>query len=260
MLTVISPAKSLNEAPVAVTPTEPGFADEALKLAKTGRNLTLTELKGLMDLSDALARLNRDRFRAFKADPARADVTPAAWLFAGDTYQGLEAATLDADALRWADDHLRILSGLYGLLAPRDGIQPYRLEMGTRLATRRGKSLYEFWGDRIAKALNAQAEAVGTGWLLNCASQEYFAAADHPKLRLKVVTPVFLEEKDGARKTVSFYAKRARGALARFAQEVRVTEPAALRDFRTGGYRFDAEASTGERPIFARPWPESAAA
>jgi len=257
MLTVISPAKSLNEAPVAVTPTEPLFAHEALKLAKTGRNLTLKDLKGLMDLSDDLARLNRDRFRAFKSAPERSDVTPAAWLFAGDTYQGLEAATMDDDALRWADDHLRILSGLYGLLAPRDGIQPYRLEMGTRLATRRGKSLYDFWGDRIARALNAQAEEIGADWLLNCASKEYFAAADHPKLKLKVITPAFYEEKGGKRQMVSFFAKRARGAMARFAQEVRAEGPEALKGFETGGYRFDPEASTEGKPVFARPYPES---
>ncbi len=255
MLIVLSPAKSLTLEPTGVTPTEPAFGAEALRLAKTARNLPLKDLKALMSLSDDLARLNRDRFRAFKAEPRPDDLWPAALMFAGDTYQGLEARTLEADTLAWAPDRLRILSGLYGLLRPLDGIQPYRLEMGTRLKTRRGQTLYAFWGDRIAKALNAQAEAVGTGWLLNCASLEYFGAADHPKLRLQVVTPAFYEEKGGKRQMVSFFAKRARGALARHVLEHRITAPADLASFSSGGYRLDAEASTETAPVFARPYP-----
>ena len=142
MLTVISPAKSLDEGPApAVTVTEPRFATDAMRLARTARNLSLKDLRGLMDISDDLARLNRDRFRVFSESPEV--VHPAVFLFDGDTYRGLEARTLDGDALRWAEGHLRILSGLYGLLRPFDGIQPYRLEMGSRLKTRRGKSLYD---------------------------------------------------------------------------------------------------------------------
>ncbi len=256
MLIVISPAKSLDETPVAVNPTEPVFADDALRLAKTARNLTLRDLKGLMGLSDDLARLNRGRFRDYKAEPARSDVKPAALLFNGDTYVGLEAGTLSDDDLRWAQERLRILSGLYGLLRPLDGIQPYRLEMGSRLKTRRGKSLYDFWGDRIAKRLNDEAEAMGTGILLNCASQEYFGAADHPKLKLRVVTPTFLEERSGRQSVVSFFAKRARGAMARFAVQNRISDPTELRDFGTGGYAYDPEASTEESPVFVRDYPE----
>ncbi|SLN33400.1 peroxide stress protein YaaA [Roseisalinus antarcticus] len=256
MLIVISPAKSLNEAPVDVRPSEPVFADEALRLARTARNLTLKDLRSLMSISEDLARLNRDRFRDFSAEPGPDEIKPAALMFAGDTYQGLEAATLAEGDMAYAQEHLRILSGLYGLLRPLDGIQPYRLEMGSRLKTRRGKSLYDFWGDRIAKALNQQAEDMGTDILLNCASQEYFGATDHKALKLRVITPAFYEDKGGKRQMVSFYAKQARGAMARFAVETRATEPADLEGFETGGYRFDPEASEDGKPVFVRPYPE----
>lgn len=255
MLTVLSPAKSLTEEDLPqVALTEPRFAADALRLAKTARNLTLGDLKGLMHLSDSLAKLNRDRFRAYQDAPEAPH--PAVFLFDGDTYKGLEARTLDADALHWALGHLRLLSGLYGLLRPFDGIQPHRLEMGTRLKTRRGKSLYDYWGDQVAKALNADAEAAGVDVLLNCASQEYFKAADRKALKLRVITPVFMDETKGKLGVVSFWAKRARGAMARFVCENRITDPAALRDFDLGGYAYDAEASRADAPVFVR-WAEA---
>ncbi|RYG91159.1 peroxide stress protein YaaA [Loktanella sp. IMCC34160] len=257
MLTVISPAKSLDLDPVGIDPTQPEFSEDALRLAKTSRNLTLGDLKKLMSISDDLARLNRDRFRDFMADPTPDRVKPAAFIFNGDTYQGLEAKTLSKDDLRWAQDHLRILSGLYGLLRPLDGIQPYRLEMGSRLKTRRGKSLYDYWGDTIAKALNAQADAVGTDTLINCASQEYFGAADTKALKLRVVTPQFYEDKDGKPRIVSFFAKRARGAMARFIVENRLTDAEAIKGFESGGYRFDPELSEGNNLAFVRPYPDA---
>ena len=257
MLTVLSPAKSLDMEPVAVAPTEPGFAADATRLAKTARNLTLARLKGLMGLSDDLARLNRDRFRDFAEAPQGDRVKPAVLAFAGDTYRGLAARTLSEDDLRWAQERLRILSGLYGLLRPLDGIQPYRLVMGARLKTRRGQSLYDYWGDNLAKALNRQAEAVGADLLLNCASREYFSVAGRPALKLRVVTPVFLEEKDGRARMVSFFAKRARGAMARFVIENRLTEAEGLRDFAVGGYACDAERSAPDRPVFVRPCPDA---
>lgn len=259
MLTVISPAKSLDLDPVGIDPTQPEFAEDALRLAKTSRNLTLGDLKKLMSISDDLARLNRDRFRDFMADPTPDRVKPAAFIFNGDTYQGLEAKTLSEDDLRWAQDHLRILSGLYGLLRPLDGIQPYRLEMGSRLKTRRGKSLYDYWGDAIAKALNAQATAVGTDTLVNCASQEYFGAADTRALKLRVVTPQFFEDKDGKPRIVSFFAKRARGAMARFITENRLMDAEAIKGFESGGYRFDPDLSEGDTVAFVRPYPDAAA-
>ncbi|WP_037293154.1 peroxide stress protein YaaA [Roseobacter sp. CCS2] len=255
MLVVVSPAKSLDMDPVDVTATAPDFQDDAVRLSKTAKNLTLTELKGLMSISDDLARLNRDRFNAFAASPDADATKPAALAFNGDTYQGLEAKTLTEDDLAWAQDHLRILSGLYGLLRPLDAIQPYRLEMGSRLKTRRGKSLYEYWGDTIAKALNAQAEAVGADTLINCASQEYFGAADTKALKLRVITPVFVEVKDDKPRIVSFFAKRARGAMARFMVENRVTDADGIKGFTSGGYAYDPDLSEGDKWVFVRDYP-----
>jgi len=253
MLIVISPAKRLDWSDRSVDLTTPDFLDQANSLARTMRGRTLTELKGLMDLSDDLAKLNRDRYRDYADEPDADALRPAALAFAGDTYQGLEADTLDADELDWAQDHLRILSGLYGVLRPLDGIQPYRLEMGSRLKTRRGKNLYEYWGDDPAKALKKQAEEVGTDTLINCASQEYFGAVNTDKLGLQVITPTFLEEKNGKAKIVSFFAKKARGSMARFIITRRVTDPEGIKDFDLGGYQYNEEASTKDKPVFVRP-------
>ena len=257
MLVVISPAKRLDWAERDVPVTQPDFQKDAVRLAKTARNLTLGNLKGLMDLSDDLARLNRDRFRSFETEPDTLATRPAALAFAGDTYQGLEATSLDADELAWAQDHLRILSGLYGVLRPLDAIQPYRLEMGSRLKTRRGTSLYDYWGDQLSKTLNRQAKAMGTSFLVNCASQEYFGAVDPKTLALQVVTPVFMEEKgDGnAPKIVSFFAKKARGAMARFIVQNRLVDAEGLKEFDLGGYAYKPALSTQENPVFVRPYP-----
>lgn len=255
MLVTISPAKRLDWAERDVDVTYPDFQDDAIRLAKTMRGQTLGDLKKLMSLSDDLAKLNRDRFRDFQDDPA-ADVSrPAALAFAGDTYQGLEATSLDAEELAWAQDHLRILSGLYGVLRPLDAIQAYRLEMGSRLKTRRGKNLYDYWGSQIAKALNAQGQAAGTDVLVNCASQEYFGAVDPKALKLRLITPVFMEDKGGAPKVVSFFAKRARGAMARYVIQHRLSDPDALKDFDSGGYAYQPELSTPDKPVFLRPYP-----
>ena len=253
MLVVISPAKRLDWTERDVAMTAPDFEADALRLAKTGRNLTRRDLKALMDLSDDLAKLNHDRFRAFTDQPGPGDLRPAAFAFAGDTYMGLEAATLEPEELAFAQDHLRILSGLYGLLRPLDAIQPYRLEMGSRLRTRRGATLYDYWRDQIAKALNAQAEAVGTDVLVNCASQEYFGAVPLKALKPRVITPQFMEDKNGTPRIVSFFAKRARGAMARFVVQNRLTDPAVLRDFDSGGYVWRADLSEPDRPVFVRP-------
>ncbi|AAV93437.1 peroxide stress protein YaaA [Ruegeria pomeroyi] len=254
MLVVISPAKRLDWAERDVATTEPAFQDDAVRLAKTARNLTLGDLKKLMGLSDDLARLNRDRFREF-ADAPGADVTrPAALAFAGDTYQGLEAASLDSEEMDWAQQHLRILSGLYGVLRPLDAIQAYRLEMGSRLKTRRGTSLYDYWGDQLSRTLNAQADEIGTDVLVNCASQEYFGAVDPKALKLRVITPVFMEDKGGAPKIVSFFAKKARGAMARYIVQRRLTDPQALSEFDSGGYQYNADLSAPDKPVFLRPY------
>jgi cytoplasmic iron level regulating protein YaaA (DUF328/UPF0246 family) len=259
MLVVISPAKRLDWDARDVDVTQPDFQEDAIRLAKTARNLTLGKLKALMDLSDDLARLNRDRFQAFDDAPAADMTRPAALAFAGDTYQGLEAASLSADELNWAQEHLRILSGLYGVLRPLDAIQPYRLEMGSRLKTRRGSNLYDYWRDDLSKALNAQAQVVGADVLINCASQEYFGAVAPKALKLRVVTPQFMEDKGDGKgpRIVSFFAKKARGAMARFIVQNRLTDADSIKDFDVGGYAFQPDASTPDKPLFIRDYPAS---
>lgn len=256
MLTVISPAKSLDWDPVEVNATAPEFQEDAIRLAKTSRNLTLGALKDLMSISDDLARLNRDRFKAFQNEPSGEVTKPAALAFNGDTYQGLEAKTLSDDDLAYAQKHLRILSGLYGLLRPLDAIQPYRLEMGSRLKTRRGKNLYDYWGTTLSEALNDLGAAQNTDTLVNCASQEYFNAADTKALKLRVITPVFMELKDDRPRIVSFFAKRARGAMARHIVENRVTDLDGLRAFSSGGYAYEGNLSEGDKVVFLRDYPK----
>lgn len=260
MLTVISPAKRLNEKPHDLHGLEtsaPDFSSDANRLAKIARGLSPQDLCRLMDISPKLGTLNHDRFHAFGPKNA---AYPAAFLFDGDTYAGLEARTMETDTLRWAQNHLRILSGLYGLLRPLDLVQPYRLEMGSRLENPKGKDLYAFWGSKLAKALNAQAEEVGAKALVNCASTEYFTAVDQKTLKLPLITPVFLEERDGEAKIISFWAKKARGAMARFISLHRLSDPADLQGFDLGGYRFRADQSDATRLVFSRKIVEATAA
>ncbi len=264
MLTVISPAKRLDQTvralPNGLVTSQPELGADAARLAKVAKALSAGDLCRLMGISPALGQLNRDRFKAYRARPAPEATWPAAFLFAGDTYAGLEASTMEPDALRWAQGHLRILSGLYGLLRPLDAIQPYRLEMGSRLANPKGADLYAFWGDRLAKALNAQATVVGTSVLINCASAEYFGAVDRKRLKLQVITPVFLEDRGGEARIISFWAKKARGAMARFVADHQLTDPADLRGFDAGGYRYDARLTKGDAWVFMRPAVEVEAA
>ncbi len=251
MLTVISPAKRLNETAhqTDVIATKPDFANDALRLVKVARELSVEDLCALMDISPALGQLNHARFKAFHADtPGQ----PAAFTFDGDTYAGLEARRMEPDTLLWAQGRLRILSGLYGLLRPLDAIQPYRLEMGSKLANAKGADLYAYWGSKIAKALNAVAAEQGAKALINCASAEYFGAVDLKVLKLAVVTPVFLEERNGEAKVVSFWAKKARGAMARFISQHHLTDPADLRGFDVGGYTYSPAQSDATRLVFSR--------
>ncbi|MDP4632459.1 MAG: peroxide stress protein YaaA [Alphaproteobacteria bacterium] len=252
MLVVISPAKKLNMQPFEdIVPTQPIFGDEANELADVMQNLSLDKLQSLMGISENLAKLNADRFAHFGSQ----DKKPAVLAFAGDTYLGLEAATLEPDEMAWAQNHLRVLSGLYGVLRPLDAIEPYRLEMGSRLATKRGKSLYHYWGTKIAEALNAQAAATGSDLLLNCASKEYFGAVDLASLALPVVTPIFLENKNGKAKIVSFYAKKARGAMARFVVQNRLKIKDDLKGFAAGGYCYQPDQSDADHLVFEREAP-----
>lgn len=255
MLIVLSPAKALDftRPPVSAPLTMPQLTDDTAELAKVTRKLTAADLKRLMSLSESLAKLNRERFQAF--DAAADDGLQAAFAFNGDVYAGLRARELDKKSLAWAQNHVRILSGLYGLLRPLDAIQPYRLEMGTRLKTKRGQSLYDFWGDKVSQALNEAARGHKDKTLVNCASGEYFGAVDRAALKLPVVSCRFLEEKDGERRIISFYAKKARGLMARYAIDNRVDRAAELRGFDVDGYRFAPELSTDEELTFARPQP-----
>ncbi|WP_426028644.1 peroxide stress protein YaaA [Brevundimonas sp. TWP2-3-4b2] len=253
MLIVLSPAKRLDftEGPATAPATAPRFAEDTATLSKTTRRLTRADLRRLMSISDTLADLNRQRFQAFEPESVDAGVE-AAFAFAGDVYEGLKARELDPSSLTWAQDRLRILSGFYGLLRPLDRIQPYRLEMGTRLKTRRGSSLYDFWGDRLSKQLNADAEGQTDPTLINLASQEYFGAVDAKALKLPVVTPQFRESKDGESRIISFFAKKARGGMARFAIDERIERAQDLKAFDRDGYRFDKTASSDTDWIFTR--------
>ncbi|HTK34777.1 MAG TPA: peroxide stress protein YaaA [Caulobacteraceae bacterium] len=256
MLFVLSPAKTLDftPAPADLPVTAPEMKADIAKLAATTRKLTAGDLRRLMDISGKLADLNVARFKAFK--PRADDLgVPAALAFAGDVYVGLDARTLDHEALVWAQDHVRILSGLYGLLRPLDRIQPYRLEMGARLATDRGTNLYDFWGDRLAKALNKAAKDHADRTLVNLASQEYFGAVDAQALKLPLVTCHFKQEQDGLVRNVSFYAKTARGLMTRYAVENRLEDAQALKGFDAAGYRFRPDLSDARDWVFLRPHP-----
>ena len=247
MIAVLSPAKTLDYASgfPEVTVTKPRFAAEALTLAAAAAKFTAPKLAALMHISPKLATLNVERFRTFPDQPER----PALYAFAGDVYTGLEAATLEPEAVAYAQDHVRVLSGLYGLLRPLDAMRPYRLEMGTRWAPRR-KALTDWWGDRIATALAEDVAAEGSGTILNLASQEYWAAvAGKLPANVRVIGFDF-READG--RFISFHAKKARGMVARWLVEHRVTDAEGMKGFDSAGYGFDAGASTADHWVFAR--------
>lgn len=249
MLVTISPAKKLDTTPVK-TPqvTQPRLMEHTAQLLDVVKDYGPADLKALMKISDKLAQLNFDRFSQFGDQ----DKKQAAYIFDGDTYTGLDAATLSDDAVRWAQDHLRILSGLYGVLRPLDEIEPYRLEMGSRVKSDRGTNLYAFWKDHISPLLAQDAAAVGTDTLVNCASEEYFGAVDQAALGLNIITPKFYDIKNGTPKIVSFWAKQARGAMARYIVEHRLTDAADLIGFDTGGYAYDPDLSSPQSPAFVR--------
>jgi uncharacterized protein len=251
MLILLSPAKSLNlePAPDAPPASAPRLASHTAALADVTRTLSRADLRRLMDISEPLADLNYQRFQAFDAEHG-AQGMPAALAFNGDVYHGLDARNLERADLDYAQAHVRILSGLYGLLRPLDAIQPYRLEMGTALATPRGSTLYAFWGPTIAEQINQDLE--GRDIVVNLASQEYFGAVDTTALRARVVTPVFREVRDGKARIISFYAKRARGLMARHAIKARLQTAEGLKSFTSGGYRYDPEASSEDLWVFSR--------
>jgi len=260
MLYLLSPAKSLDyETPVpselhalAAAATLPPFLERSAELIAVLRRHSAKRIAALMSISSDLANLNVQRYAHWSPEFTDTNSKPAALAFDGDVYGGLAATTLAADDLAWAQRHIAILSGLYGVLRPLDRLQPYRLEMGTALRTRRGKDLYAYWGDAIANHLNDRLAADASPVVVNLASQEYFKAADRPALKARVIDCVFEDWKNGRYKIISFFAKRARGLMARHAITQRVATPEGLKRFDAEGYAFDDAASSRERFVFRR--------
>ncbi len=250
MLILLSPAKTLDlDSLYLEQPTEPRFAADARKLARAAAKLGPERLSELMGISPKLAELNAARFQSF----AKAEERPAIRTFAGDVYRGFDAASADGDTIAFAQDHVRILSGLYGVLRPLDGIRPYRLEMGTGWAPNAEK-LTDHWGARVARAVLSDLRAEGSGTLLNLASNEYYAAVGPhlPKRGLRLIAPDFRVRTPKGLQFQSFRAKVARGTLARWVCEERVDDPAVLPSFDRDDWRFDAEGSTPARPLYVR--------
>lgn len=253
MLILISPAKTLDFSPrTPLVGSKPRFMPQANKLAEQVRTLSAAKLAKLMSISPKLAETTHGFYAAWKTKYNAAGAKEAIFAFRGDVYLGLEALELSEGDLEFAQEHLRILSGLYGVLRPLDLIQPYRLEMGTRLGGDHGKDVYAYWGDAIAKSLAKEAREQETPIVVNLASQEYFAVADRPALKARVITPSFRDLHNGAYKVISFFAKKARGMMARHLIETRAESPAELLTFRTAGYRYNAALSTEEAPVFTR--------
>lgn len=254
MLFLLSPAKTLDYAsPVPQVPhTLPAFVEDSARLIEVLRRKAPQELASLMDISDPLAALNAARYEAWSAKFTARNSRQAVLAFDGDVYDGLQARAMGAADLEWAQRHLRILSGLYGVLRPLDWMQPYRLEMGTALKVGTTANLYQYWGSRISEHLNATLAADKTPVVVNLASQEYFKAVDRKALKARVIECVFEEWKGGNWKVISFSAKKARGLMARYAITRRVQTPRKLEAFNLEGYAFDPAASQPERLVFRR--------
>lgn len=253
MKIVISPAKFLELTKKIPTQhyTQPIFMDEAVKINQNLESYTKGELSKLMNISAKLAELNFERYKAFSANQTQQNARQAVYTFNGDVYTGLDAYTLSATAIENLQDKLRILSGLYGILKPLDLIQAYRLEMGTKLALSKTENLYEFWSAKITHALN---EELNEGELfINLASNEYFKAIDKKSLKTPIIAPVFKDFKNGKLKVISFYAKRARGAMVRYIVNNNVQTLAELRGFNLGDYAYSEEYTQNENePVFIR--------
>jgi hypothetical protein len=255
MLIVVSPAKTLDyetPLPTFVTPTQPRYVSDAAELIEVLKSKAPAEIASLMNLSDKLASLNVLRYNDWQPLFSAPDARPALFAFKGDVYTGLDVSCFSANDLSQAQKHLRILSGLYGLLRPLDYMRPYRLEMGTDLANSRGKNLYEFWGEQLTEAVNVAMAEQGDEVLINLASQEYFRAIQPKKLSGRLITPQFRDEKNGQFKIISFFAKKARGRMAAWLIQQRISSPEALLDFTIDGYRYDAGLSRPDAPIFTR--------
>jgi len=259
MLMVISPAKTLDfeTPPVTRRFTQPQYLDHSQLLIEQLRELSPAQIGQLMHLSDKLSGLNAARFGSWNPAFTPDNAKQALLAFKGDVYTGLQAETLDDAGFDYAQQHLRMLSGLYGLLRPLDLMQPYRLEMGTRLVNSRGKDLYAFWGERISEWLNEALAEQGDDILLNLASNEYFSAVKRSALKARIVNTEFRDLKNGQYKIISFYAKKARGLMSRFVIDERIVNPDELKQFDVQGYRYSAEQSKPDNLVFLRDHPDA---
>jgi len=255
MILVISPAKKLDysaETRYTETFSQPLHLDASQELIDVLAKKETPELESLMSISSALANLNAERYQEFSTPFTPANAKQALLAFDGDVYGSFERASYGEDEFSYAQEHLRILSGLYGLLRPLDLMQPYRLEMGTRLSTQKGKNLYEFWGDRITHSLNEVLEEKGFDTLVNLASNEYFKSVNKKGLKAQIITPSFKDIREGKAKTIFLYAKQARGLMCDFAIKEKIASPEGLKDFAGMGYQFNAELSSDKDWVFTR--------
>ena len=254
MLIVISPAKNLDyETPTPTKKhTKAALLDDASELMAGLKELSPQGVSSLMGISDKLGVLNYDRFQQWSLPFNASNARQAVLAFKGDVYVGLDAYSFDEQAFAFAQQHLRILSGLYGALKPLDLMQPYRLEMGTSFANERGANLYQFWGDKIVLLLNKQLKKLGTQTLVNLASNEYFKSVDKTKLNASIITPVFNDWKNGQYKIISFFAKKARGRMSAYIIKNGITDPMKLKGFDWDGYRYNSAMSDGSELVFTR--------
>lgn len=253
MLTVISPAKSLNfDQEHVEMSSKPVFNKETQDLIKVLKQLNTDDIRSLMSLSEDLGKLNYNRFQTFKSRTSEKNSIAAIQAFKGEVYVGFDFDTLDVSKYEFAQSHLSILSGLYGALRPFDLIQPYRLEMGTKLKTDDFKNLYQFWGEKIAKELNKRIKVSGSPYLINLASNEYFKSVDKKVIKSDIIDIEFKDFKNGEYKVLSFFAKKARGLMSRFIMENEINSPEELKNFNTEGYIYDSNSSTDNKYCFLR--------
>ena len=253
LVTIISPAKKLDYSPVEknLNSTIPSLLKHSNELIKDLKSLNPQEISSLMGLSDKLGALNYERFQEWETPFTKSNSKQAILAFKGDVYQGLDPESLSETELSWAQKHIRILSGLYGILKPMDLMQPYRLEMGTKFATKRGQNLYDFWNSIITEELNKNFSSDNTN-LLNLASNEYFKSINVSELKANVISPVFMDKKNGKYKIISFFAKKARGLMTRYIIKNRIEDITDIQNFEEGGYSFNEAMSEDNKPVFCR--------
>lgn len=254
MLALISPAKTLDYETALPTDTytQPRLLEQSQQLIDVCRKLSATEIASLMTVSEKIANLNVERFRDWNAEFDFSNARQALFAFKGDVYTGLDAYHLKDQDIDFAQQHLRMLSGLYGLLRPLDLMMPYRLEMGTKLKNSRGNNLYEFWGSIITDQINQDLAEIDAKVLVNLASDEYYKSVNEKKIQAEIIKPVFLDQKNGKYKVISFYAKKARGLMARYLIENKLSQVEQLKAFDSKGYYFDAESSSDKELVFKR--------